>query len=98
MNSELIKIREQIDQIDDAIVDLFERRLALSADAAVLKRQLGLQRVDVQREQAIIKRQTARVGEPVAFYVPLLFDAILELSRTYQVRVLDDDHAVWPDR
>ena len=48
---DLLELRDEIDQIDSQIVDLYERRMAISEEVAEYKIAVGKKVFDKQREQ-----------------------------------------------
>ena len=48
---ELVKLRDEIDAIDDQIVGLFERRMAVAENVAAYKRSVGKPVLDKERER-----------------------------------------------
>ena len=49
---ELIKLRDEIDVIDDQIVSLFEQRMAVAERVAAFKRGVGKPVLDKEREMS----------------------------------------------
>ena len=47
---DLLELRDEIDQIDSQIVDLYERRMAISEEVAEYKIAVGKKVFDKQRE------------------------------------------------
>ena len=54
--TDLLKLRNEIDEIDDKIVELFERRMKVSSEVADYKMKVGKPVFDKQREQEKIKK------------------------------------------
>lgn len=83
---ELRAVRERIDAVDRAIVELLAERADLARRAASLKRARGVEVRDLAREAEILaerRRQAAELGlDPAA--LAELFDAILRFSRAAQ--------------
>lgn len=84
---ELNEIRKNIDGIDDELVRLFARRMALCGDVAHAKQQTGKPIRDHAREREILNRLTAQAGDDCAPYVRALYSHIFDLSRSYQSAV-----------
>ena len=53
----------QIDTVDEQIVDLFRRRMALCADIAQCKKQEKLPVYDPERERKVLQRVSDLAGE-----------------------------------
>jgi chorismate mutase/prephenate dehydratase len=88
---ELNELRTRIDGIDDAIADLFKRRMDTVLEVAITKRQSGAAVLDPGRERAIVGRVAGIVGPEYAGYAKILYNTLFDLSRSYQNKVLMDD-------
>ena len=91
---DLQEIRTQIDGIDDELVRLFERRMALAGDVAAYKREQGLPVSDRTREREIVSRVTQGMDEQNAAYTKVLFSTLFDLSRSAQDRALQGPSAL----
>lgn len=91
---DLQEIRAQIDCIDDELVRLFERRMALAGDVAAYKREQGLPVSDRTREREIVSRVTQGMDEQNAAYTKVLFSTLFDLSRSAQDRALQGPSAL----
>lgn len=91
---DLQEIRAQIDGIDDELVRLFERRMALAGDVAAYKREQGLPVSDRTREREIVSRVTQGMDEQNAAYTKVLFSTLFDLSRSAQNRALQGPSAL----
>ena len=91
---DLQEIRAQIDGIDDELVRLFERRMALAGDVAAYKREQGLPVSDRTREREIVSRVTQGMDEQNAAYTKVLFSTLFDLSRSAQDRALQGPSAL----
>lgn len=83
---DLGEIRENIDKIDQQLVDLFCRRMALSAQVADYKKEHGLPIYVPARERAILQSVAEQSGAEFGNYTRTLYSMIFELSRSYQSR------------
>lgn len=81
---DLEKIRAQIDDIDDALVHLFIKRMELSAQVADYKKANSMPIYVPAREQAILKTVAEIAGDELSEYTCSLYAKIFELSRSYQ--------------
>lgn len=81
---ELEKIRAQIDEIDDALVRLFVKRMELSAQVADYKKANSMPIYVPAREQEILKTVAEIAGTELSEYACSLYAKIFELSRSYQ--------------
>ncbi|MGN0444420.1 MAG: bifunctional chorismate mutase/prephenate dehydratase [Acutalibacteraceae bacterium] len=79
--------REHIDRIDAEIVKLFTERMEVSAQIAQYKKDNNLPVLDKKRERE--KMMSIRNMTPDEFkdYSPVLFDLIMDLSKSYQSRL-----------
>ena len=78
------ELRQEIDSINTDMMELFRRRMEVSAEIAAYKREHHLPVRDPEREQAILDRIGAQAGDELADYARELFRTLFELSRTYQ--------------
>ena len=86
--------REQIDQIDDALIQLFARRMETAAQIAQWKRQAGKPVMDASRERAKLLDVMEKSPEDFKDYAVSLYSLLFELSRSYQHRILDSSSAL----
>jgi len=84
MRTEIEKLRQEVDRIDDQIKILFEQRLALALDIGKVKAAKDLPIQDVARENTIISRLTTDQDDEMAEYTKALFITLFEASRFYQ--------------
>lgn len=80
---ELEEARREIDGIDDQILRLFLRRMKLTEEVSVYKKEHRLPVRDDTREQEILERISAAAGEN-AGYARTLFSTLFTLSRERQ--------------
>ena len=86
---ELLKLRDEIDAIDEEIVALFEKRMAVAEDVAEYKRKIGKAVLDTSREaQKIEKVRALAHSEFNAQGVHALFNQIMTISRMRQYMLL----------
>ena len=85
---ELKELRKNIDEIDRELVDLFVRRMSVSAEVAEYKREAGMPVLDPARERALLERISEMSGEEFERYARTLYSTILDLSRSYQHKKL----------
>ena len=84
MQLDLEKIRGMINGIDDEIVELYKKRLALCDEVAEYKISTGKAVLDRSREDKIIERLTEKVAENDKDAVAGLYKRIFEISRARQ--------------
>ena len=87
---ELNELRNQIDGIDRELVELFKRRMNVSAQVAEYKRQTGMNVLDASRERTLLTKVSELSGEEFEEYTRTLYATILDLSRSYQHKRLGD--------
>ena len=80
---DLNELRNEINGIDDEILGLFLRRMALAKQVAEYKRENGLPIYQPQREQEILESVAQRAGE-LGGYARELFTTLMDLSKQYQ--------------
>ena len=81
---ELKDLRVQIDAIDSELIQLFIKRMALSEQVAVFKKEHDMPIHVPAREQEILDYICANVTSEMAPYTQELYRKIFELSRCYQ--------------
>ncbi len=90
---ELSEMRVIFDQIDDELLDLFLKRMALSQDVAAYKKERNIPILNRQREREILESVMEKAGarEREAYH---LFATIMELSRACQAELMTGDSKV----
>ena len=91
---DLSQYREQIDQIDDELIQLFARRMETAAQIAQWKRQAGKPVMDAGRERAKLLDVMGKCPDEFKDYAVALYSLLFELSRSYQHRILDSSSAL----
>ena len=84
MSQDLKELRNQIDTIDNELVELFKRRMAVSQEVAAYKKEHGLPILDAGRERALLAKVGEQAGEEMADYAESVFRTIMAASRSYQ--------------
>lgn len=86
---DLVKLREQIDEIDDQLVKLFEERMLISEGVAAYKRSVGKPVLDKEREKSKIAKVTQKTSNAFNHQaVESLFGQIMAISRMLQYQKL----------
>ena len=81
----LEEIRQEIDQVDDAIVALLEQRMNLVGQVVALKKLTGTEVLDSKREDVIFARVADKVeNKDYKETVIATFSDILKRSREFQ--------------
>jgi len=81
---DLNELRTQIDTIDENLVDLFVRRMNLSAQVADYKKANQMPIYVPARERQILQDVAKMAGPDMANYTRVLYSMLFELSRSYQ--------------
>ena len=81
---ELTEFRKEIDQIDQDIVELFKRRMAVCREVADFKKQNGIPVLDSRREAEKLDAVGELAGEEMDSYVRSLYIKIMELAKSYE--------------
>lgn len=82
MNME--NLRNEIDEIDDSLVKLFEKRMQSTAQLAKYKKEHSVPVSDRTREREIIYRMSGKVAPELAGYTKSLYNTLFDLSKSYQ--------------
>ena len=85
---ELTNYREQLDRIDSQILSLFSERMAISGEIAQWKQENSMPVLDVRREKEKLRTMEEKSPADLGEYSVSLFSLIMELSRSYQNRIL----------
>ena len=79
------KIRAEIDEIDESMTKLFERRMVVSEEVAAYKRENGLPTLNPEREKIVIKKAAdALQNKDFVPYVTKFYECLMNLSKDYQ--------------
>ncbi|MBF1166659.1 MAG: chorismate mutase [[Eubacterium] sulci] len=87
---ELKRCREKIDTIDLEILRLFEERMHIVKDVAYIKKANSIGICDSSREAELISAIKAMSEDGLSEYDKALFEKIMELSKLYQSRCLEE--------
>jgi monofunctional chorismate mutase len=83
--SDLQRLRQEIDDLDNQILQLLNQRMLLVEEIAALKNKAGRDAMDLNREQAIFRRLASQNQGPLAWgAVKKIFGEILAASRDIQ--------------
>ena len=81
---ELSKLRNQINQIDNQLVELFVKRMNVAAQVADYKKENNLPINVPSREREILLDVAKKAGPGMDNYTRVLYSMLFELSRSYQ--------------
>ncbi len=92
---DLMKLREQIDNIDRELVDLYERRMEIAGQVAEYKIETGKKVFDKEREEQKIAAVKALAHNEFNRHgVEELFEQIMSISRKLQYRILTEHGSI----
>lgn len=91
---DLQDIRNQIDQVDDQIAELYEKRMNLVGQVIDAKKQSGKAVNDPERETKILLRVSEKVSEDRQVYLKRVFESIFETSKAYQLMNVESSSAI----
>ncbi|MBR4290919.1 MAG: bifunctional chorismate mutase/prephenate dehydratase [Oscillospiraceae bacterium] len=80
-------LRNEIDQIDDALVKLFVHRMEVAAQVADYKKEKNLPIFVPAREREKLADVAEKAGADMANYTRVLYSMLFELSRSYQSKL-----------
>ena len=83
---DLTTYRNEIDQIDNEIVRLFQERMDVAAKIAEYKKEQGMPILQPAREREKLAEVSEKSREDMQSYMRVLYSLLFELSRTYQER------------
>ncbi len=86
--------RKQFDEVDQELLALFVKRMELAARMAEYKKEKGLPVLDLRREREKLLRVAEDSPEEIREYAPRLWSVLMELSRSYQNRLLGKESAL----
>ncbi len=95
MELNLDKIREQINQTDSEIIELFRRRMDLCADVAQYKKDHNLPVLDASRERALLSKIADMAGEDLEKYAVTLYHTMLDVSKARQSSILSKSSVIY---
>ena len=86
---ELKKLREEIDEVDNALTDLLVRRMDISDRIAQYKKEQNLPVYDPQRERQKLYEIAQKAGGDMAPATDVFFSVLFDLSRSRQYKVME---------
>jgi monofunctional chorismate mutase len=81
------EFRKEINNIDEQLLSLFERRMEIAGEIGRYKKENALPIQDAERERAVLRRMREKAKPETAEYVEPLFQSLMEMSRDYQARI-----------
>ena len=85
------ELRSEIDNIDKEVVELFNRRMDVSSKIAQYKKDAGKAIYDPARERALLAKIAEYAGSETEQYAIGLYSLIMEMSKSYQHKILYPD-------
>ena len=85
---DLNALREQIDEADEQLLSAFAKRMEVSTQIALFKKENGLNVFDPGREREKLNDVTAKAPEHLRTHTTALYSLLFDLSRTYQEKML----------
>lgn len=90
---DLLKLRDEIDSVDDKIVELFEKRMAIAEQVAKFKIETGKPVFDKTREQAKLNALGSKMHTSFnTCGIQELYQQIMSISRKRQYQLLSEHH------
>ena len=86
---DLTEARQEIDGINRQILDLFKKRMEAVRAVAEDKKKTGTPIFNGQREREILADVAEAAGEELETYAKILFQTLMDVSRSYQTRLFD---------
>ena len=87
---DLNELRQRIDEIDDSLVDLIQRRMGISAEIALYKQANNMPVYDPERERQKLLDLSGKASDGCKAYINALYTLMFELSRAEQEKVLTE--------
>ena len=81
--------RVLIDKVDNELLSLFKKRMDISRQIAMYKKEHGLPTLDAAREREKLADIGEKAGEELSPYANTLYRQLFELSREYQKSILE---------
>ena len=89
--SELEEYRDQIDEVDKALSELFLRRMAITEQVGRYKLEHRLPVLDAARERRVVEMRTAATEDPERRAdLSALYESIMAISRRQQRRLVHE--------
>ena len=92
---DLNELRQEINEIDIEIVELFKKRMTVAASVAEYKREHSLPVLDAARERALLEKISELAGDELSGYARTLYHTMMDVSKAYQHTRLDPESAVY---
>ena len=80
----LDELRNQIDDIDTQITDLFKKRMEIALEVAKYKKENNIPVLNNKREKEVLQKVSEQIGEPLDKYARQVFETLFDVSKSYQ--------------
>ena len=90
---DLNELRIRMDETDAALIELFRKRMAISGEIVKYKEARGMPILQPGREREVLLRVSDLAGEELSAYAKVLYETMLDVSRSYQSRLRAGDSA-----
>jgi chorismate mutase/prephenate dehydratase len=97
MELDLTKLREEINDVDEKLIELFKKRMNIAAEVAEYKKEHGLPVLDAARERALLERISQMAGEELGGYARTLYHTMMDVSKAYQQTKLNPESSIYSD-
>ncbi len=87
-NEKLLAHRDEIDQIDRQLVELFRQRMQVAGAIAAYKKEAGMAVYDPVREREKLRSVTELADDDMKNYIRQIYSLLFEVSRDHQSRLL----------
>ncbi len=85
----LENLRKEINDIDDRIVALMEKRMCVAARIADVKKETNAAVRDEKREKEVVSRLKKNCGARFLPYIDEFYQTVFEISRSSQSEILE---------
>jgi chorismate mutase len=89
----LLDYRAALSAVDEDLIDLLQKRMEITLNIALYKKEHGLPVYDPEREAFIISNLMEKMPLDFKYVIAPLYEVIFELSREYQKKVMNGEYA-----
>lgn len=87
-------LRKEIDEIDEELTALFQKRMETAAEIAKYKQQNSIPVFNREREREVMNKATAKVKPEIEGYAKTFYETIFNVSRSYQKKLIKPESPV----
>lgn len=91
----LEELRQEIDNIDNQLINLFQERMDVAAKIGEYKKENNLPVLNVQREREVLNEVSNKAKKDMKSYLRVLYSLLFELSRSYQEKKFEKKSDVY---